>query len=529
MKTIDLIETFIFRRLMKTITKIVGCIGLSVALWRTPHGQAVTLKQINAALNACRKESIQNLERLLKEAGSSDKASENTKTIRKLLEDYPNKKDVYYDGTGDFVLETVNGSNGLFLSKIPSRSSDKDQEGNHEHQKINPLDAISEELSADALKHRGVDVNELKGKGINKVWEITFNSILESPFFTEEQRKKAKEWFHDLNALEAAVEDYAKGCVPLYKKDGTFTIILRDTKIYTDNKGYMRAVQDDDYPVLTSCSLYLPVPADEAVTLKRTIKSALEGMLCNKNRREKIILFLLLDAKMPPEARLSWVRNEEWSFFSSMDNAFLFYPVNIEGAMSHEIGHYLQEHLGLKQTVDDYRTLFAQKLLLLENNLSGDPIEIPEELGHAISSGFDTGQKPLLKLSEKAYFEYCQLILRWRSESEISNILGVYFKSDTLYINTLSDIRELQHIRYGHEPQIVDAEAVENWCSLLKNDGSKQILEESFKKVAPKEELELLCRLHRRENPSEDIQNAVYTWAYTDLSYYSLLWDCIEN
>ena len=39
-------------------------------------------------------------------------------------------------------------------------------------------------------------------------------------------------------------------------------------------------------------------------------------------------------------------------------------------------------------------------------------------------------------------FEYCQLILRWRSESEISNILGVYFKSDTLYINDYPFVRE---------------------------------------------------------------------------------------
>ena len=506
---------------MKTITKIVGYIGLAVALWRMPHGQAVTLEQIKTYIADCRLKSIRNLEALLEQEEKRPDpniGAKNTEYIQKFLEDYLNKQDVY-NGDGDFVIETVNLNSPSF-ELFPWNNWNKEQ-------KINPLDAISEELSADALKQRGVDVNELKEKDINKVLEITFNSILKSPFFTEEQQKKAEEWFLDSNALKAAVANYAKGCVPLYEKNGEFTIILRNRKIYTDNKGRMHVVQDEDYPVLTSYNLYRPVPANEADTLKQTIKLALEGMLRNKNRREKIILFLLLDAKMPPEARLSWVRNKEWSFFSSMDNAFLFYPDNIEGAISHEIGHYLQEHLGLKQTYNDYQNSFAQKLLLLENNLSGDPIEIPEELGREISSGFDTGQKPLLELSEKAYFEYCQLILRWHSEAEISNILGVYFKSDTLYINTLSDIRELQHIRYGHEPR--DEEAVKDWCSLLKNDGSKQILEESFEKVAPEEELELLCRLHRREKPSEDIKNAVYTWNYADDLYYSLLRDCIEN
>ena len=502
---------------MKTITKIVGCIGLSVALWRTPHGQAVTLKQINAALNACRKESIQNLDRLLKEAGSSDKASENTETIQKLLEDYPNKKDVYYDGTGDFVLKTVNGSNGLFLSKIPSRSSDKDQEGNHEHQKINPLDAISEELSADALKQRGVDVNELKGKGINKVWEITFNSILESPFFTKEQRKKAKEWFHDLNALEAAVEDYAKGCVPLYKKDGKFKISQRNTRIYTNNKGCIQSTKEQNLDRFVGDVLWLPAPANKAVMLKQKTQFCLERMLNFKNGKEKVILFLLLDEKTTP--KVSWVwddRKGKSSAFDGTNNVFLCNPDDVEWSLSHEIGHYLQTHLGLKQTYNDYQNSFAQELLLLGNNLPNNVMfTIPTPIQEKVSQ-FDGASYPQM-LSAKACFEYCQLIARWDHPDEISNILGVYFKSDMLYVHALSDIRELKRIRYGHNAKI-RTEAIAKSCTLLKDENTKQaftsICNEAFGKSATTEALGLLCRLHGRA--SEDAKNVVCDFDYDE-------------
>ena len=72
----DFIETFIFKKHMKIITKIIGYLGLSLALGHTPYGQAITLTQINEAFEAGRKESIQNLEKLLQEVDCSDKTSE---------------------------------------------------------------------------------------------------------------------------------------------------------------------------------------------------------------------------------------------------------------------------------------------------------------------------------------------------------------------------------------------------------------------------------------------------------------------
>lgn len=507
---------------MKKITKTIGYIGLSVALWHIPHGQAITLEQINAFLEACRKESIQNLEALLgqekKRLDPSIRAT-NTEYIRKFLENY-RSKNVYYDGNGDFVIETVNLNSPSF-ELFPFLTYEKQKRNDwNQKQKINPLDAISEEVSADALKQRGVDVNELKGKGINKVWEITFNSILKSPFFTEEQRKKAKEWFHNLNALKVAVEDYAKGCVPLYKKDGKFKIGQRNIWIYTNNKGYIQNTKEQNLDRFVGDALWLPAPANEVVAMKQKTQSCLECMLNFKNGKEKVILFLLLDEKTTP--KVSWVwdgRKGKSSAFDKTNNAFLCNPDGIEWSLSHEIGHYLQTHLGLQQTFDDYQNSFAQELLLLKNNLSNNMMfEIPTRIQEKLSQ-FDGASYPQM-LSAKACFEYCQLIARWNHPDEISNILGVYFKSDTLYLNALSDIRELQCIRYGHSSKI-SPEAIKKCCDLLKDENTKQaftfICNEAFGKSATTEALGLLCRLHGRA--SEDAENVVCDFDYDEQEY----------
>ena len=43
-----------------------------------------------------------------------------------------------------------------------------------------------------------------------------------------------------------------------------------------------------------------------------------------------------------------------------------------------------------------------------------------------------------------------QLVSRWNRGSEISNILGVYFDRNNIYINNFSDICHRQFSRYGH-------------------------------------------------------------------------------
>ena len=509
---------------MKTITKIIGCIGLSVALWHTPHGQAFTLKQINAYLEACKKKSVQNLEALLKQeeerSDSGINKAANTEYIRNFLENYRKKKGVYYDGNGDFVIETVNLNNSPFELLTPFSTYQKQKPDDwKQNQKVNPLDAISETLSADTLKQRGADIAEMKRYGIENVREITFASILKSPFFSEEQREKGAKWFKHSGALKVAVQEYAERCAPLRRQQANIKISLKNRYIYTNNQGHIQTLTEPDKTVLISDCLFAQISESEAVTVKQKIQSDLEHMLNLKNGKEKVILFLLLDEATPSGIRCKWVwggGNGGSSGFEETNNVFLCNPDNIAWSLSHEIGHYLQAHLGLKQTCNDYQNPFAQELLLLKNNLPNNAMfAIPTPIQEKVSQ-FDGASYPQM-LSAKACFEYCQLIARWNHPDEISNILGVYFKSDTLYLNALSDIRELKRIRYGHNAKI-RTEAIAKSCTLLKDENTKQaftsICNEAFGKSATTEALGLLCRLHGRA--SKDAENVVCDFDYDE-------------
>ena len=125
------------------------------------------------------------------------------------------------------------------------------------------------------------------------------------------------------------------------------------------------------------------------------------------------------------------------------------------------------------------------------------------------------------QLSAKKFFEYFQLMIRWKSAFEISNILGVYFKNDTLYLNALSDIRELERVRYTH-----NAKKQPNDDSSFRHEGGEKnqslflsVVKEAFSKPVPTEVLGLLCRLHGRK--SEDAEDGKI---FCDFDY-----DCNEE
>ena len=54
------------------------------------------------------------------------------------------------------------------------------------------------------------------------------------------------------------------------------------------------------------------------------------------------------------------------------------------------------------------------------------------------------------KFTEKDLFMRWQLVSRWGKGCEISNILGVYFDRNNIYINNFSEICFLKFSRYGH-------------------------------------------------------------------------------
>lgn len=389
------------------------------------------------------------------------------------------------------------------------------------------LEVLSKKLPADVLKKRGIDTDRLEKLGIKEVREITFRSILDSRFFTDAQRKKADVWFNNKGELEKAIEDYANN----YPYD----LFLYRCELHN------QTTTGDKQPTVTSTDqtenrhiwgTYF-VPRTEGMVFERgerlreKIKSSLKNMLRYKNGKEKVILLLLLDEATPKEHRLKWGGNDDNAEGSYQPNNCLSFDVDINGDwffLSHEIGHYLQMHLGFVQTFKDYQTEFAKQLLLLNNAYPENPMPIPSEM-REVASMIDGS---LFWLFDKDYFACpehlslneifgcVQLLIRWQSTAEISNILGVYFKDKTLYLNALSDIRELKRIRYTHNTKSFGNQILKNLGTLPEE--IKVVLQGIFAQASqmsrPTEMLELLCQLHGRQ--SKDADNVVCDFDYND-------------
>lgn len=486
---------------MKTITKTIGYIGLSVALWHVPHGQAITLQELNKTLTQWHEKSVSNLREFLKDTTCWQKEAQ------MLLEKYQQNLDVC---TGEkpktMHIETF-GFPSASLPETPfSRYQKEKWETWRKNKKGNPLDIFSQKLSEDELRKRYINIEEVKKLGILSVREITFDSILESDFFNDDQRKLANTWLNNKQALQQAIETYVTRCT-FWDRD--FFEELTITNISFENT-ISHPVEYIPYPFLK--------PANEGavVGLRQKTERGLKNMLSRKNGKEKVILFLLLENNTPENARAKWRyhsdKNKRLGRYNSKDNLFSFIG-DVDGikALSHEIGHFLQEHLGFRQTFEDYGTQFAKNLLLLENDYTeNDIFNMPECIQNVLGRFYDhknieteTKYTPNLKqLSKKTCFEYFQLTARWRKSCEISNILGVYFKGNTLYINTLSDFPEYNVIFYGHEYKI-NEESVKKIRSELEDEKTKKafsdILGTTYKKSVPKDMLNLLGHLHKHE------------------------------
>ena len=95
---------------------------------------------------------------------------------------------------------------------------------------------------------------------------------------------------------------------------------------------------------------------------------------------------------------------------------------------------------------------------------------------------------------------YWQLASRWNDPAEISNILGVYFDQDTIYVCTLSDICEQKYVRYGHAYcggvySEYKEKQKERYGFSDRNDFEK-IIQKAAEAKPDAEVLKLLCKLH---------------------------------
>ena len=394
---------------------------------------------------------------------------------------------------------------------------------------LSSLHKISKELNTKELKERGITNDEIGLFENASVREITFDSILESGFFSEEAIEKAKFWANHTDAIKKAIKEYVEKTTVLMSYKVTVSIFNYKLDLSPNSS-------DDDIVCKENYKEYhkgvhdLYFRATDAEILTDRLKEFFYSNNLYKNGREAIILLLLLDDMTPQECRLKWYIDEAgWSYHNEANTISIdmldFYNNNGEVSLLHEIGHYLQECFGLKQTFESYQNPFAKKLLLLQDNPKenkktvssyGNPfaelqddskenektISVPQSLCDLFAKFDEDYEKKNIQkdFTEKDLFMRWQLVSRWTRGCEISNILGVYFDRNNIYIDNFSDICHRKFSRYGH---IFGRDTKrENLGELAFDNFEDSIIFENIVKKAKElkpdtESIKLLCKLNK--------------------------------
>lgn len=333
------------------------------------------------------------------------------------------------------------------------------------------LETLSKKLSVEDLKKRGIAMNCPKTLGIKEVREITFDSIPESRFFTEEQREKAKVWFENKEELEKTIEDYANG----YPYDLFFyKCEFHNTRIADDKPQTVTSTeQPGNRHVRGTCF----VPRTDTMyetwkKLRGKIETSPKNMLLYGNGKEKVILLLLLDDATPPDHHLKWRHDDDNINGSYQPNTICTFDVDGNGerrfcrmksVITCKCTSAWFKHPKLSNEV-------RQAIAVIGQCPSVNPIPIPSET-REIASVIDGS---LFLLFDKSFFEYpstlspnkifsrVRLSIRWHTTAEISNILGVYFNGNS----ALSDICELRRICYTHSTKTFGNRFLENFGTL---------------------------------------------------------------
>ena len=555
---------------MKTFLKTIGIFTIACSLPLSGYaGRVMTLKELNAFLEGLRAEGIKNLEPLREKI-------EKTRGVFK-VQTYIGSKDLSHSSEEEkeiFLKEhdVIPSEEGIYLGLASPEASKARSDLDEALKKIDQgkslitkveYDGDKEPIAIEAMNSspefllerlHGMDspfrqwiIKERDPKETDKRFKtlsegkegdnyrkITFFSILKSNLFTDQQRDKASKWLKNRKELEEAIKTYAKAY--RYTQKGII-LHFRSVKIAAEKECDWDRNTFTFKDKITECPFTLsyvtPVSQSEKDPIELSehqekIEVALKELLPYRNGKEKVILLLLLEENTPPEYRLKWMHDRESAGYDNRCNALYFNF--LVSALSHEIGHYLQTHLGLYQTYDDYETPFAKELLQMNNNQPEDLITVPDDMRERIEYGNEPGFYGLKdfcfkcpeRLPAKKFFEYLQIALRWTSTPEISNILGIYFKGDMLYVCNLSDFCELKRIRYTHSIGMSKDYTADFLKDSFKKAGEKMLFEKFITEFCqypiPTKSLRALCALHER--PSEDAEDVVYDFGCTDEKDY---------
>lgn len=499
------------------LLKITGSIGLScVCLTAEAEPKTMTLEEVKAFLKKQKEETserFQWIEREIKEINEIG-ASEGkcVRRVDKVCKENAKggvlKVTYNCDGTPSQIVTLGDIGETLFRQFDPMAFVRFDYMKEYFFAFSSDQDGFSKEITIKTLKERGLTETEFGLLGTASVREVTFDSILSSGLFDETLREKGRQWRSDKEKLEEAIDAYVKEVVILeyhsvqhvyHPEHGFAWHYDEKTQKNTMKLQKSSAVEEG------SVSYFIcRIAESEALEEKRNrLKKALKSMLKIRNGKEKVILLLLLDEMKPSEYRLEWVDGRWAQYLYNVNRMELnFSDERDRRFLSHEIGHYLQFHLGLRQTFKDYGSAFAKRLLLLESPFKDDDnvFHVPEAL-RSLFAKFEKqiGDVPET-LTRNDLFMRWQLASRWNESAEISNILGVYFNQNTIYVCALSDICEQKCVRYGHAYcggvySEYKEKQKEGYGSSDRNDFEK-IIQKAAESKPDAEVLKFLCKLH---------------------------------
>ena len=360
---------------------------------------------------------------------------------------------------------------------------------NPKREKTKP-EQISKVLKTKDLQERNLTDEEFKLLGNSSVHEITFNSILESGCFSEEQKSKAKAWLKDPHQLRMAISYYVENC--------TFVELVPVT-IKNSKNGE------------TWDSGAWAFKASDA--LSKDLRDLFEELFCgrvieSKTGAEKMILLLLFDEITPPEYRLSWACSPtlkdtyepSWNIINlpEVNSDETAFQEQILTAL-HEIGHYLDYQIGLFQDFKSWENPFAKKLLLLESEYEKNKqtISLPQSLFKDFVDYQWATNNPC---TESDLFMRWQMFSRWGHVDELQNMLGICFAQDgkTIYLNALSEVRALEkHIHYGHNAPKEHETYKDQFKTQDEQAIFEKIVQEARNRKPDPEVLNLLCKLHK--------------------------------
>ena len=419
-------------------------------------------------------------------------------------------KKVEYNAEGepisiDFIGNPFCLLKGAIYPNTERPSSYKEYNKKRLEEKSCGLNKISRLLEKKDLEKRGITNEEFKYFKNVSIREITFDSILKSGFFSSKDIERAGRLYNNNEFFFKAVERYVNRTTVLKSIPVDVSVYKLDVDFEVDEKNETMTCREQlkEFEKRKYKFTYKVAGAG-----KEWLKKALQNCAYIKSGKEMVILLLLLDNITPSEIRLMWHNDTTKGCSYRYDDNIIFLKDRERemwtcSGLLHEIGHYLQECFGLKQTFESYQNPFAEKLLLLKHESNGNEktFPVPQPLCDLFAEfdEDDANKNIQKKFTKKDLFMRWQLVSRWSRGCEISNILGVYFDQKNIYVNGLSQICHRRFLQYGH---VIGCDFKQKKLGAIEFDDPKDkdvfesIVAEAKKRQPESDLLLLLCKLH---------------------------------